>query len=80
MKMMKNTRTTMNTLIMSHLFDVMPLKYFSSSVWAASTFICVSLTLVSILKREGRKGRRRGERKSVNLKFQSPQYGLLIHT
>ena len=57
MKMMKNTSTTINILIMSHLFEVMPLKYFSSSVWAASTFSCVSLTLVSILPR----GRKREE-------------------
>ena len=54
--MMKNMRTTINILTMSHLFEVMPLKYFSSSVWAASTLACVSLTFVSILREKRRVG------------------------
>ena len=49
MKMMKNTITTANILIMSHRFEVMPLKYFKSSVCAASTLVCTSSTLRSIL-------------------------------
>ena len=56
MKTMKKMRTTINILTMSHLFEVMPLKYFKSSVWAASTLACVSLTFVSILREESGNG------------------------
>ena len=48
-KMMKNTMTTTNILTISHLLEVMPLKYFRSSVCAASTLVRASSTLSSIL-------------------------------
>jgi len=46
---MKNTIRTINILIINHLFDVIPWKYFSSSVWAACTLRSTSATLASIL-------------------------------
>ncbi len=54
MKMMKKITTTRNILIMSHRFEVIPLKYLRSSVCAASTLDCVSLTFASILSQERR--------------------------
>ncbi len=49
MKTTKNITMTMNILIISHLLEVIPLKYLSSSVCAASTFSWVSVTFESIL-------------------------------
>lgn len=57
MKITKNMTITMNILIISHLFEVMPLKALRSSVCAASTLSCVSPTLESILGGGGEEGR-----------------------
>ena len=48
-KIIKKMMTTMNILTMSHRLEVIPLKYLSSSVCAASTFVRASSTLSSIL-------------------------------
>ena len=67
-KIIKKMMTTMNILTMSHRLEVMPLKYLSSSVCAASTFVRASSTLSSILQttrdsggREGNKGNNLGQ-------------------
>ena len=45
--MTKNTIRIPKTLNMSHLLDEMLWKYLRSSEWAASTFVCMSVTFVS---------------------------------
>lgn len=60
MKITKNMTITMNILIISHLFEVMPLKALRSSVCAASTLSCVSPTLESILGVGERRGEKEG--------------------
>ena len=45
--MTKKTIRIPKTLNMSHLLDEMLWKYLRSSEWAASTFVCMSVTFVS---------------------------------
>ena len=45
--MTKKTIRIPKTLNMSHLLEEMLWKYLRSSEWAASTFVCMSVTFVS---------------------------------
>lgn len=51
--MIKKMITTINILTISQRLEVMPLKYLSSSVCAASTWVTASSTLSSILQMTG---------------------------